>query len=250
MKHLIEYFDRSYIINLSDRGDRRREAEQEFMRVGIKIPNDKVRFYTATRPTDKAGFKDIGTRGCFISHRNILALASRDRLRNVLVFEDDVSFRDVGAAFEQKLITKLSHEDWDIAYFGYLSPEDSALTGPLIRWTSDILGAHFFAVNGRFIGTMLQYMNECESRPAGHPYGGPMPADGAYNQVRHVIPNIKLFLSVPNLAYQRSSRTDIFPRVFDRIILARPILGVARTIKHKLWMALDKKKLRHQLDRQ
>src|SRR6266481_1430155 len=114
MKQIIEYFDRAYVINLSDRPDRRHQAEQEFRRAGINIPNGNVQFYTAVRPTDKGRFENIGTRGCFNSHRGILEIADQERLRNVLIFEDDVSFRDIGVAFERQLMTRLSHEDWDV----------------------------------------------------------------------------------------------------------------------------------------
>jgi hypothetical protein len=34
MKRIVECFDRSYIINLKDRVDRRREVEHEFRRLG------------------------------------------------------------------------------------------------------------------------------------------------------------------------------------------------------------------------
>src|SRR5271167_60428 len=95
MKRIIEYFDRAYIINLEDRPDRREEVKEEFQRVGIKVPDQRVRFYTAKRLTDRAFFSDVGIRGCFTSHRDILERASQDKLRNVLVFEDDVSFRDI-----------------------------------------------------------------------------------------------------------------------------------------------------------
>jgi hypothetical protein len=241
VKRIIQYFDRSYIINLSDRTDRRIQAEREFKRIGIDVPNEKVRFYTATRPTDRGAFVNPGTRGNFTSHRNVLDLAHRDRLRNVLVFEDDVSFRSEKRGLEEELLTRLSGEDWDVMYFAYLSPADDTLRGPLIQWPNDVIGAHFYAVNGRFIGTMLQYMNECELRPRDHPAGGPMTADGAYNHVRYVIPNINVFLSVPSLAHQRSSRTDVAPTpIFDRIVWLRPILRGARVIKHRLRMTLDK----------
>ena len=251
MKQIIDFFDRSYIINLSDRADRRRQSEQEFKDIGVHIPSEKVRFYTASRPIDKAGFIDIGTRGNFTSHRNILELAKSDGLRNVLVFEDDVSFRKVDSAFEQKIVTGLSQQDWDIVFFAYLFPQDDDLRGPLMPWPKDIVGAHFYAVNGRFIGKMLQFMNECELRPSGHPDGGPMTADAAYNHVRYVIPNIKVLLSVPSLAHQRSSRTDVAQnRFFDKIVWLRPILRAARAVKHRLRMALDKRNLRRQLNRQ
>ena len=249
MKQIIEYFDRSYIINLSDREDRRREVVQEFMHVGLNIPNEKIHFYTAVRPTDKAGFIDAGTRGNFTSHRNVLALANQDRLGNVLIFEDDVSFRNVGASFQEEIIKRLRQQDWDVVLFAYLVPADESLAGPFLEWTKDIVGAHFYAVNGKFIPKMLQYMNQCELRPRGHREGGPMTADAAYNHVRYITPNIKMFLSVPSLAHQRSSRTDVAStRIFDKIVWLRPILRWARAIKHKWRMAVDKKVIRRQLD--
>jgi GR25 family glycosyltransferase involved in LPS biosynthesis len=250
MKEVIEYFDRSYIINLSDREDRRHQVEREFHRVGISIPSERVRFYTATRPLDKGAFVNTGIRGCFTSHRNILEIANQDNLRNVLVFEDDISFRKIGKVFLQQLIEQLSTADWDLVFFGYLQPSDEDLTGPLVQWPHDILGTHFYAVNGRFIETMLRYMNDCEARPRDHPDGGPMPVDGVYNHVRYVTPNIALLLSVPALAYQRSSRTDVSPhQIFDGISWLRPTLNGARAFKHWMRMKRDEAKLKHRLGR-
>jgi glycosyl transferase family 25 len=248
MKKIIEYFDRGYIINLSDRIDRRQQAENEFRRVGIKLPSEKIQFYTTVRPTDKGEFQDIGTRGCFDSHRGILDLAEQDRLQNVLIFEDDVSFRDVGSAHEQQLISQLAKADWDVIFFGYLKPKDAQLTGPLINWPNDILGIHFYGVNGKFIRPMLQYMNDCELRPRDHPDGGPMPADGAYNHIRYIKKNINFYLSAPSLAHQRSSRTDIAQiHLLDEIRLLRPIMHGLRAIKHRLRMLSDRNQLRRQM---
>jgi glycosyl transferase family 25 len=250
MKKIIEYFDRAYVINLQDRIDRRRQAEREFFGIGIDIPNQKVKFFTATRPTEKGAFPSVGIRGNFTSHKEVLKLANDDRLRNVLVFEDDISFRSVDPQLVEKIATQLEHEEWDVVYFGYLSPSDDGLTGPLMDWPSDLMGAHFYAVNGRFIPTMLEYMLKCELLPPGHPYGGPITADGAYNHVRYVIPNIRVLISVPNLAHQRSSRTDLHPTgLFDKIVPLRPLLQWARAVKHKFRMAADRNTLRRNLGR-
>jgi len=250
MKELIEWFDRSYIINLLDRPDRRQQVTREFHRLGINVPTQKVLFYNATRPADRGQFADVGTRGCFTSHRNILDLASKDHLRNILIFEDDVCFRRVDRALVRKLIDQLAVNDWDLVFFGYLSPPDDNLEGPLAPWSGDILGAHFYAVNGRFIGTMLQYLQECEMRPRDHPNGGPMPVDGAYNHVRYVIPHVSVMLAVPVLARQRSSRTDIASkRYFDEVVWLRPAMRGLRAIKHLLSMMLDRRKLRRRLER-
>ena len=43
---------------------------------------------------------------------NVLDFAQRDNLRNVLVFEDNVSFRNVEVDFEERLIENLSRRAW------------------------------------------------------------------------------------------------------------------------------------------
>jgi glycosyl transferase, family 25 len=245
MKRIIEHFDRSYIINLEDRLDRREEVIQEFSQIGIDVPNQSVRFYSAKRLTDKGGFPDIGTRGNFTSHRNVLELASKDKLRNVLVFEDDISFRQVETSLEDQIVTQLALDEWDIVYFGYLMPLVTGVQGRLVDFSNQsVMGAHFYAINHDFIDPLLQFMNQCENRPEGHPDGGPMTADGALNHVRLQIPEVRVLLAVPNLAHQRSSRTDVHPNpLFDRIALLQPLVRGARAIKHKLRMAMDKSKL-------
>jgi glycosyl transferase, family 25 len=247
MKRIIDYFDRSYIINLKDRVDRRREVVSEFRRSGISIPNDRVRFYTATRPTDSGNFPTIGARGCFTSHLGVLEEAQRDNLRNVLVFEDDVSFRKIGVDFQNRLLDELSRRRWDLLWLGYLKPDNVALPGPLASWTADILGAHCYAVNGPFIGAMAQYMRDCERRPRDHPDGGPMFPDGAYNHVRYVNKDVVLLLAIPQMALQRSSRSDITPTVFDANSWLRTMVPFARRIKHQIRMTIDKQRLRGQL---
>lgn len=250
MKQIVEYFDRAYIINLEDRFDRREETIREFCRLGIDAPNQSVRFYNAKRLTEKGSFPDVGIRGCFTSHRNVLQLASQDKLRNVLVFEDDVSFRDVDASLVDQIVTRLARSAWDIVFFGYLRPLDTGFEGPLVDSPTSVMGTHFYAVNGGFIDPLLQFMNQCEKRPPGHPDGGPMTADGALNHIRLHLPDMRVLLAMPNLANQRSSRSDVYPaRIFDRIAMLRPLVRGARTIKHKLRTAMDRERLRRRSTR-
>jgi hypothetical protein len=245
MMPIIDYFDRAYIINLKHRTDRRRQVTREFRRMGINIPNDKVLFYDAARPSEAGVFQNIGIRGAFISHRNILEVARRDNLRNVLIFEDDVSFRRTSEQLINTIVARLSEEDWDVVYFGYAQPPDGSVHEPLSVWHGDVLGAHFYGVNGRFISGMLQYLRECELRPRHHPHGGPMPLDGAYNHVRHIMPDVKLLLPSRSLAYQRSSRTDISPvKFFDRTLYLNPIVASFRATKHWMKMTADRMELR------
>lgn len=241
MKRLIEFFDRTYIINLKDRSDRRRGVEREFRSIGLEIPNDKVQFYTALRPTLQGDFYALGAKGSFMSHREILKLAVADDLDNVLVIEDDISFRNVSARAVASVLDSLHYQNWDIVYFGYLEPKSPTVMGPLSPWPNDTIGGHFYAVNRKFLRPMVQYMNECEFRPRNHPDGGPMSRDGAFNHVRYIDPNVRVFIAVPNLAYQRSSRTDISPiRSFDRISWLRSPIQLLRDVKTQIRKSLDR----------
>jgi len=250
MKRLISKFDRAYIISLRDRLDRRQEVEKEFKKIGLNIPNEQVHFYTATRPTERGTFHSLGARGAFTSHRNVLELAATDKLQNVLVFEDDVSFRNVGEDCISQIIAQLSDRNWDLLYFGYISPSDKALVGPLMPWTHITLGTHFYAVNGRFMGRMLEYMRESEAGPAGDADHGPTSADGIYNRVRLRNPDIRVLLAVPSLAFQRNSRTDLQPvSVFDRVQFLAPGIRTARKLKHYVRKTLDSIALRRRPNR-
>jgi glycosyl transferase family 25 len=249
MKQIVNCFDCSYVINLADRPDRREQVTREFRGVGIDIGRGKVQFLDAIKPTERGEFPDIGSRGCFISHKTVLEIAAKEQVKNVLIFEDDVSFRWISAAFECELVARLSQAEWDLMFFGYLSPSEDGLRGPLVRWRGDILGAHFYAVNGSFVVKVLNYMNECERRPRNHPDGGPMPVDGIYNHIRYIDPQISLFLSVPNLAYQRPSRSDISGgRALDRLDWLGGPVRIVRSIKHMTKMLLDRNKIRRQLE--
>jgi GR25 family glycosyltransferase involved in LPS biosynthesis len=235
MKSLIEFFDRAYIINLPDRTDRRRSVEREFEAIGEKLPNEKVRFYSAVRPTEAGDFYSIGARGSFNSHRMVLELAAGDALRNVLVFEDDVAFRKVSPASVASIIEALRGTTWDVVYFGYVEPESVEPSSPLVAWSNPTVGGHFYAVNGHFLEPMIRYMNDCEKRPRNHPDGGPMSRDGVFNHIRNVNPGIRVFVAVPNLAFQRSSRTDIAPlKFYDRVTWLKPILLALRRLKTRV----------------
>lgn len=241
MKSLIEYFDRAYIINLPDRADRRRSVTREFAAIGLHIPNDKVRFYSAIRPTEQDDFYSLGARGSFSSHRNVLKLAAADRLKNILVFEDDVALRKIPEPVIGTFVAHLRETAWDVAYFGYLEPTATKLEGPLAPWPHDTLGGHFYGVNGSFMKRMAQYMDECEARPRNHPLGGPMSRDGAYNHIRYVYPDIRVLIAIPNLAHQISSKTDIAPNKFyDDIAWLQPPIQVLRSIKTRARMLVDR----------
>jgi hypothetical protein len=233
MRRIFDYFERTYVINLPDRIDRRQGTEHEFKRIGMEIPSEKIRVHFGARPEQQGEFYSLGAKGSFYAHRAALRRARKSGLNNVLVVEDDIGFnycdpRVIGAALEQ-----IGSMEWDVIYFGYMEPPSPAGSELLIPWSGKTIGGHFYAVNGHFFDEMIAYMDACEARPAGHPEGGPVSRDGAYNLIRQLKP-VKTFIMNPSLAGQRSSRSDIAPRFFDKVKILKPLVTLGRRIKSKV----------------
>lgn len=83
--------------------------------------------------------------------------------------------------------------------------------GDLVRSQADeLIGTtHFVTFQGEAIPAAVHYLEQILARPAGDPEGGPMHVDGAYNWFRRANPQFKTVLAVPELGFQRASRTDI-----------------------------------------
>ena len=89
---LVDYFDRTCIINLPERTDRLRVIRKELRRCGGDDHPEKVRIPYAPRPDDANGFTSRGVYGSYLSHFNILKDALRDGIQTVWVLEDDATF--------------------------------------------------------------------------------------------------------------------------------------------------------------
>jgi len=90
--NIIEYFDRTQIVSLAKRTDRRVETQNEFNKFGFPLNTENVSFFEAISPTDPAGFPSCGIRGCFMSHLVIFDKAIELGVKNILMLEDDIAF--------------------------------------------------------------------------------------------------------------------------------------------------------------
>ncbi len=235
--HLMDYFDRCYIINLPERRDRRREMEKELERAGMPPMPGRVEFFPAIRPESAGPFPSIGAHGCFLSHLGILRAAKAQGLRNVLILEDDLTFAAQFPEVEEKLLGELRETPWDFAFFGHVVefPEVPPDRAHLEPYAGPIVTAHFYAVNGAVIDRLLGFLDALLQRPPGHPDGGPMHVDGAYSTFRQQNPDVVTLVAVPSQGWQRSSRSDIAPnRWYDRWPLVRSLVALAR--RGKTWL--------------
>lgn len=216
------------VINLPYRVDRRRETEAELRKAGFP----EVKFFPAIRPESPGPFGSIGERGAFLSHQAVLASANGS---DMLVLEDDVSF---AARYEEldQLINGLP-PDWGFFYLGHMQlPEcktewhEEGIVE--VNGNVEFIGTHCYAVSSSAVGTILSALDVFLSRPRGHPDGGPMPVDGAFNIARRQT-GLRTFAMIPAVARQRSSRTDIAPlKWFDRVPVAQQAANALRWLKN------------------
>jgi hypothetical protein len=112
MNNPFDFFDEIYCINLEHRPERWKQAQREFDKVGI---TDRVKRFDAIYD------KENPKRGCYESHMGVIRLAHERKLKNVLIFEDDVAFLDCFS--EQKFsksIETLKTKEWGFFYIGGL----------------------------------------------------------------------------------------------------------------------------------
>ena len=230
-ERLLDHFDRTWIIHLPDREDRRRQTAQELRRNGMRLAPGKVEFFLARRPERAAGFPSPAVRGCFASHLAVLRLARDLGLAHVLVMEDDVSFAGRLRFVEGALVRRLRREDWDVVYFGHREPLPATAPTPLCLHRGPVLLSHFYGMGRRGLERVVPFLEGLLTRPAGHPEGGPMHLDGALSEFRARHPELVTLLAHPSLAWQRPSRRGPPPDAGGRVPVVRGLLG----LPHLTW---------------
>lgn len=235
MTKITDYFQGVYVVNLPERTDRRKFIVKELESVGIPLTPDKVEIFPAIRPNEAGGFSSIGARGCFSSHVAILKQAKKLGLTNILILEDDLEISPKFRTDQAKIIEQLCQQDWDFAYFGHVEEVGEKSPVALVPFSDAMMTTHFYAVNGKIFDSLLEFLEALQHRPAGHPDCGPMHLDGAYSTFRAQNPDVIALIASPNLGWQRSSRSDIYPNPwFDRLPGIKQLAGAART--GKAWL--------------
>ena len=183
---LEELFPLIYCINLDERKDRWEQAQKEFS----TIEKLDIKRFSAIKETP-------GYVGCWKSHLEILKEA-REKDVNVLIFEDDVLF--VAPEWLDDTIEQLQTLEWDMFYLGgnILRPFFQ-VTRNLARLTH-CQSTHAYAVNKRILNPLIGIV---ESNPN-------MNIDVIYADA--IVPNVKAYISVPMIAIQRESHSDILGR--------------------------------------
>ena len=130
-------------------------------------------------------------------------------------------------------------QDWWLFYGGYRSeralPPADTFGVSLVPPSQSLQTSHFVAFQSTAVGEVVSLMQAFLARPAGHPDGGPMHVDGAYNWFRRRCPEAITAAAYPALATQRSSRTDVHdPGWYDKLPLVRETVAGLRRIKNAI----------------
>jgi glycosyl transferase family 25 len=234
---LLAGFERITVVNLPERTDRRREMDAQLRLVGVAADDPRLKFFAAKRPTENGDWPSLGAKGCFASHLELLTQALRDGVRNILVLEDDCDFTARPDAVREALARSLDSAEWDLAYLGHPVALDDATGSDLGTWVASsapFQQSHCYAVNGRALPRLVEFLEAITRRPEGHPLGGPQHYDGALNMFRLQNPDIKTLLAGPSLAHQRSSKSDIFEHWYDKVPGLSQMMALRRSLKKRL----------------
>jgi len=137
--------DKTYYINLNRRPDRREHIEKELLHSGL----DYERF--------EAIDESPGSLGCTKSHIEVLKLAKKNHLKNVLILEDDFTF--LVSDYKQKLKEFFNMRlDYDVLMLAYGSLVGEV--GPLVGKVMSAPTTAGYLVNEKYFDTLLQNYEE------------------------------------------------------------------------------------------
>jgi glycosyl transferase, family 25 len=233
MNMLLDQFERIYVINLRSRADRRDEIEIQLKKVGLSLNSPKVVLFEAVRVNNTEGFPTLGARGCFLSHLGVLEDSVKSGLRSVLIFEDDMNFVEDFLDRSKRLDAELRNVQFNFFYGGHSFVTPPTVVGGrgwvFVEPSSQVGLSHFIGLKGDAISSAANYLKAMLARAAGDAAGGPMHVDGAYNWFRSAYPQYGTVASIPEICYQRASRTDVHDLVwFDKMPFIRDLVATIR----------------------
>lgn len=151
MSNSFDFFDEIYCINLDERTDRWEHATNEFIKAGIQ---DRVQRFSAIRDVD-------GRIGVIKSNLAIIKMAKEKKLKNVLIFEDDVEFIvDDPQSILQKSIEQANGIKWHLFYLGANTHEKLIKFKPNLILLKNAFAVHSMAYsNLMYDSFIMKYDN-------------------------------------------------------------------------------------------
>lgn len=234
MPVLSDCFGLIRVINLPDRTDRLQEVTLQLADLGMQFSPGRVELYAATRVTERKGFDSLGTRGCYLSHLEVLRDARDRGVESVLVMEDDCQVVAQHREEVVRMAATLQERPWGFVYLGHILPAPAQVQPGLVAYDGPLQTTVLYGVHRDVLPPLIDYLESCLTRPEGDPIGGPMPVDGAITMFRAAHPEIVTLIAQPVMATQRSSRSDISFRRFELLPGIKQAMGWARVMRRRM----------------
>jgi len=196
-------------INLDERKDRNSEILEEIKKVDL--PKDKIHRLSAVK-------RKWGALGCSLSHRAVMEFIIEKGWKRTLVLEDDAGFEkerwQKGIKDINKMITssgsKNTDSKWDVIFLGGFvrDPSGPVKTEYETLWkTKNTSCTHAYIIRGDYAKKVLDHTDVAIQMMLKYPT----------NQKRYNLDNAwtelmaedRWYISLPTLAYQRESYSDI-----------------------------------------
>ncbi len=188
-------FDGMLYLNLSKRGDRRNEAELQFMFQELSV----TRFPAADTSKSKntRGHTRRGPYGCALSHRMMLRHAKHMKWQSVLIFEDDVVLHP---NFRRMAECIALPDDWGIFFYGCVHMSRPEIVSPGLVKVTRAHTTHAYAVRHAYYDRVISAMGR------GLPHCGVRACDVILGHLASEIPTYAVY---PNFAWQSESLSSI-----------------------------------------
>ena len=144
----MQNIDKIFYINLDKRTDRKEEIEGELERMGLSAER-----YSAIHTPHS------GIVGCGYSHLNVLKLARDQKLKNVLILEDDFMFLVDRETLDKEMRQFFDSElgrDFDVLMIAYIIQGDREVEGHTnVKKVLNGQTASGYIVNERYYNTII-----------------------------------------------------------------------------------------------
>lgn len=200
-----------------------------------------MRLPAPPRPTEPNGFPSIGVHSNFIRHLGILKESLQEGLERVWVLEDDACYFSSHAStrrWASKANSAVGTRRLGSLLCRSCFKHDAlrSYQPGLVPFEGEFLWAHCYCVHSRILPQLVQYFEETLVDPSGHPRGGRLYIDGAFNLFRRLHPEVVCLVSNPNASSQKGSYSNVsVGSWYDRISVTKPLVTASRALRDELW---------------
>ena len=194
--------DKKFVINLERRPDRLLEIEKQFY--NLNFENYEIFKAVDGILLSKHIKLKQGQVACRLSHKSLIEKAKAERLKHVIIFEDDA---DLDSDIINKFQNLTIPEDWDVLYLGAHNFRPLKMINENIGRCVTSLSTVAYIVNYKAYDEVLSSLNNDEI------------LDLIY--CNHLSKSLNMYCVKPNLVVQRSGYSDIEQHEVDYSIYYR-----------------------------